>query len=62
MPVGGGGGEKEEGEEAEEEADDERMAWRRSFQRACALLGRGGDKAVMMPWSRRWLCLCVCGV
>lgn len=42
MPVCGGE------EEEEEEVDEERMACRRSFHRAWALLDRGGDKAAMM--------------
>ena len=44
-PVCGG---MEEEEAGEEEAADDRMACRRIFHRACALLGWGGRTVIMM--------------
>lgn len=54
MPVCVCGGEEEAAPEGEEAG--ERMAWRRSFHRAWALLDRGGDRAVMLGSGRAAAC------
>lgn len=55
MPLVCGG--KEEEEAGEEEAADDRMACRRSFHRACALLRRGSRIVIMESGGANPVCL-----